>query len=1521
MKKTVFAALPVLLLLAGTARIAGAVDTIVTYPGGSSGSVQVNKRGVFYGDSYFTYSTSTHRLSVSSFTVGAMAGAGLVTCGDSSHALSWTGGTFGCQSVSGGGGGGGSTALGVNLNGVVITTPTAALNFVTPFIVTSVSGGTTAQMSLDPSSVTLSGPLSATAPVIKTGGVFSLNPSSVTMRGPDPALGGDLSGTISNAVLNLVDISAKTNLAVSAPVTLTGDTVGVDKSSMTLLGPTIDAAELPADGYASTYVNVTGDSMTGQLTVGGSSLTVTGASGIRASFGISGGSLTARNLASTLVAVDANGVLIGTTVVSGSGGSSALAIATGSALVSTIVSSPTARVIFDSATITAALQGTTSTFLSLNPSSVTLRGPNVINLQSVFQGAGTTMNIDSGTVNVLRTTTMTIAQDLIVGDDATIAGGLTVSGGSGLTLAALATNECVQTNGSSRLTTTGAACISLNSTNTWTAPQVWSSPSPSTFTYGLAAGSFTVSGSTDNLRIRESGLFGLVQISTALAINGQALVAYSSFTVGPTGLRSTLLAVDASGVLISTTVAAGSGGGGSGSGTIVVTPQFQVPFMRDVSSNVVTSSGNFTNNGTTVTLSNTAVFYQAGVASVTATSVLFDYRSSSVTVSSLTVTGSALNVNGINYAWPSSQSSNYLKNDGSGNLTWAAASGGGGGGSGTITSSTPTLLSQYSATTTLSGFDLFATTNSWTAGQTITSPSGLTLSGGSLTMSTGQSILLNNADNTGQFSLYNGGATGLNAMRVGTKDVSFGTSVTATSGSGVLVSTITASSATYKTFNTTGTYTAFGTIAVSSSIHLSGSVGTSGQVITSGGPGAVPTWTTPTTGDITAVIAGTGLSGGAASGDATISAVSTTAYTSSTQTFTAQPTFQNTVILSSTIALGTSAGTGVSGQVFTSQSGVTPVWSDINKTTYTWTAQQTHSNTVIFSTTVALGAASGTGVAGQFFTSQGQTTNPSYTSVNATTYTWTAQQTHNNTVIISTSISLNGATNTGTSGQVLTSGGQGLPTWTTPSAAGIISAGTFTWVNPFGISGSTLAFSSAVFALNGAVPNVNLTNTPLHVIGSTDSSIQLNVQNFSAGTNASSDFVATSDLGGNTSNYINMGINGSHYNQTTFSVTPATWGYLYTSDHGLAIGAGSNGSDSTASLVFWTSSPVTANQRMAITSSGTIITFGNINISSGLLAGNSAGVLGQVITSGGPGAVPTWSTPSGAGDVLKASTQVFTGGDTFVSTVSFSSTTVMQNTGGLIFDGNTSLLMPGASFYAAGAVDFKAPASSVTFSSNAVTNGDLRISSVAIFAATTIPGASITNGMMWNDTTQKALKYTNTSASTTLSGVMWTVKDSSNTNTSSLPVSLFDDAKGIGTLQIPANFLTVGKTIFVVMAGTFTTTGTPFVVSSITVGGTAVAAASGPITMGVAPTTNASFMMQVVFTCYSTGTSGVVRGSGGLEFFNTGAVGTNIHMRFPTTVPTVNTTIANAIQWSFQWGTSSSSNGISLLNGFVEVKN
>jgi hypothetical protein len=58
------------------------------------------------------------------------------------------------------------------------------------------------------------------------------------------------------------------------------------------------------------------------------------------------------------------------------------------------------------------------------------------------------------------------------------------------------------------------------------------------------------------------------------------------------------------------------------------------------------------------------------------------------------------------------------------------------------------------------------------------------------------------------------------------------------------------------------------------------SAGTSGQVLTSGGSGADPDWATPTTGDITSIVAGTGLTGSSlTSGAATVNVIGGTGIT------------------------------------------------------------------------------------------------------------------------------------------------------------------------------------------------------------------------------------------------------------------------------------------------------------------------------------------------------------------------------------------------------------------------------------------------------------------------------------------------------------------------------------------------------------------------------------------------------------------------------------------------------------------
>lgn len=86
------------------------------------------------------------------------------------------------------------------------------------------------------------------------------------------------------------------------------------------------------------------------------------------------------------------------TPASGGGGAASLAVTTGtSAGFNTVISSPTGVVLFNGAQMIVAAQGSATAYMRLDPSSVTLRGTNIINLQSTLQ-SGATFFVSSGAV-------------------------------------------------------------------------------------------------------------------------------------------------------------------------------------------------------------------------------------------------------------------------------------------------------------------------------------------------------------------------------------------------------------------------------------------------------------------------------------------------------------------------------------------------------------------------------------------------------------------------------------------------------------------------------------------------------------------------------------------------------------------------------------------------------------------------------------------------------------------------------------------------------------------------------------------------------------------------------------------------------------------------------------------------------------------------------------------------------------------------------------------------------------------
>jgi hypothetical protein len=102
------------------------------------------------------------------------------------------------------------------------------------------------------------------------------------------------------------------------------------------------------------------------------------------------------------------------------------------------------------------------------------------------------------------------------------------------------------------------------------------------------------------------------------------------------------------------------------------------------------------------------------------------------------------------------------------------------------------------------------------------------------------------------------------------------------------------------------------------------------------------------------------------------------------------------------------------------------------------------------------------------------------------------------------------------------------------------------------ISGVKTFLNSGIFS--SGIPPLGLLNNPLSVVGSGNSYLQLNIQNRSTGLTATADLVITANNGTDSTNYINLGINNSGYNDSNFSNGSGLDGYLFVNGGSLDIG-------------------------------------------------------------------------------------------------------------------------------------------------------------------------------------------------------------------------------------------------------------------------------------------------------------------------------------------------------------------------------
>ena len=159
--------------------------------------------------------------------------------------------------------------------------------------------------------------------------------------------------------------------------------------------------------------------------------------------------------------------------------------------------------------------------------------------------------------------------------------------------------------------------------------------------------------------------------------------------------------------------------------------------------------------------------------------------------------------------------------------------------------------------------------------------------------------------------------------------------------------------------------------------------------------------------------------------------------------------------------------------------------------------------------------------------------------------------------------------------------------------------------------------------------------------GSIDNYLQINVQNRSATANASSDLVATADNGTETSNYVDMGVNSSIYNNTAVPVlNGANNTYLYAAGNDFTMGNLGNNK----SLIFFTtpnSTQANATERMRISGAGNIGIANNnpnstLSVNGSLAVNYHSGsgaytILATDYVVINTGAAATWTLPAATG--------------------------------------------------------------------------------------------------------------------------------------------------------------------------------------------------------------------------------------------------------------------------------------------------
>lgn len=211
--------------------------------------------------------------------------------------------------------------------------------------------------------------------------------------------------------------------------------------------------------------------------------------------------------------------------------------------------------------------------------------------------------------------------------------------------------------------------------------------------------------------------------------------------------------------------------------------------------------------------------------------------------------------------------------------------------------------------------------------------------------------------------------------------------------------------------------------------------------------------------------------------------------------------------------------------------------------------------------------------------------------------------------------------------------------------------------------------------------------------------------------------------------------------------------------------------------------------------------------------------------------------------------------------------------------------------------------------------GQIRTDGNFMASASAAPSI-LQDGQFWTDSTQVTHTARLGGISTPLTGTICTTSGLGTVANTTTETSLFGTL--VGTKTLPANFLKVGKTIRIHIAGICASTVTPTLVFRAKLGTTTYGVTLGTLTL-TNLTTN-SFVLDSSLVCLTTGATGTVQAAG-ISTIANGTTSAYLNGFGDSASHTVDTTASQVIDVTAQWSTAAVANTISSIACTVEILN